>query len=362
MASCQARGARPARDRGGHAARRFGGVGAWYVVGVMRVVNIVVAVLAGCTTGNRAASPRTTASAVPSAATPQADEPATPQADQAATPVAKPASASPDSACGSDLDACARRGAALHFGEGVARDPRGAERLLGAACDGGHAKACWLLAMGDESPAGFALMERACVGGAGMACRSLQFSAADGDGPAARRWAELGCQAGDAYGCHWLADRELDRGKRLAALVRACDVPWLDYDLELDGDDVAPKSENKACTSVARAYYDGHAGADAAAATRALEKLCDRGVPIGCQFAADRHMAGDGVPRSEPRALAFMDRACKLDDGGACYLLGRRLSYSGSTEDDRARAVRYLTIACEREVDDACDLLARVKR
>lgn len=68
------------------------------------------------------------------------------------------------------------------------------------------------------------------------------------------------------------------------------------------------------------------------------------------------------MPRSEATALRWTERGCDLGDGDACYLLGRRLAIEGGTEADRARAVRYLTIACDAEAAGACDWLARVKR
>jgi uncharacterized protein len=257
-----------------------------------------------------------------------------------------------------DAAACSRLGAAYLWGRGVAQDGAAGERLLRRGCDGGDLRGCYLLGLGEEGAAATALLTVACDGGVALACRALALDHDDAeDRPAANARYERACELGDALGCYQLGDRARGRA-RVAWYRRSCERDWLEYDLMLDEAPPAePLADHRGCLRLAQIYLrDEDPGATPAQSIRALEALCERGVPAGCDFAAQRH--GPALAA----VLPWWRKGCDAGGVAQCYALGRRLVFEGERPEDRALAIDLLARACDGGDDGACDLLARIRR
>jgi uncharacterized protein len=91
-----------------------------------------------------------------------------------------------------------------------------------------------------------------------------------------------------------------------------------------------------------------------------LIKACDGGDAESCQFVADMHMTGEGVPKSESdeaklraRTTKLYGSACEAGDASACFLYGGDLL----SAKDNAGAVKVLTKGCDGGDMASCSLL-----
>jgi uncharacterized protein len=191
-----------------------------------------------------------------------------------------------------------------------------ARELFRAGCDGGDPRACDELASAlggavdlndrivttEEAKAAYPLLDKACAGGYGPACGSLEWKVKDrypdlsDEEVSARRWKLMqeACDKGDADEC--------ERSGDLAEYHDAAALPYYEKGCALDH----PAS----CGKVAWAYGDGR----------------------------------DGAKRDRKRALPFAERACDAGDNSGCVMLGELIE-----KTDPARAKRLFALVCKRE-------------
>jgi TPR repeat protein len=245
---------------------------------------------------------------------------------------------------GGDVEACHELGLLWATGEGVvAADEERARQLFSQACDRGHARSCWVLAMAiafagedgrpEDERAVPNLVKKACETGEPDACQSMADAYAEGElgvvtDPIEARKAWLralelrgrACDAGDAEGCvaaagmygspesgleakkrppgHVDPARERDYRRRAEALLReACDRG----DLGLTG-----------CVGLGTLYTLGEAPEfDFERAFAALAKACRARFYQGCEGLHRMEIpAGGAGTRSGEAKNARIREAC----------------------------------------------------
>jgi TPR repeat protein len=176
-----------------------------------------------------------------------------------------------------------------------------------------------------------ALYERACDGGATLACVNLaQLLTASGDAHAQLRSVELletACRALDRIACQALAeiwaDPEHPRYNEHAALrllSENCDAHVM-----------------RACVQLGEWHLsrpDVPTGAAEAEARALFERACSAGYPDGCAAFGASLRAATTLPRDEERGFALLERACFGDHIEAC-------EWAAHPFDDAALAERF---------------------
>jgi TPR repeat protein len=104
---------------------------------------------------------------------------------------------------------------------------------------------------------------------------------------------------------------------------------------------------------------EGQGTLDRLAAPDLLDRACQQGWADACIRVASDYIAGNGVARDVPRAIAAFERACDLKSWQACADLGAMLQKGDGTAVDAERGRNYLRRACEGGVRSACDGLER---
>ncbi|HEY1559079.1 MAG TPA: tetratricopeptide repeat protein [Kofleriaceae bacterium] len=153
---------------------------------------------------------------------------------------------------------------------------------------------------------------------------------------------ERACNDGAPDGCFnvgflWSRGDKPDLARSIAGFQKGCDLGELD-----------------ACSELARDFLDGNGVAkDVARAKAMFEKACDAKGGMGCFNLGIIFETGNGVPKDAARGTELYAKACDIDNqpdlARACELAGNRIQLGIGVKPDPARAVSYLTAACDRE-------------
>jgi len=208
-----------------------------------------------------------------------------------------------------------------------------------AACSGPDAtdERCQALCQGATSPPG------ACVSWA----QRLERLGHPGD---PNPWLQKACDRGDGAACCLLGTRyqmgqhSPKSPERVGPLVQracalhvaACCGMW--GLLQFTGPEVAHK--------------------DRLVGVAAFGEGCEGGFAPACSYLAQAYENGDAVPRSEPQAAEYYQRACDGQYFKACFVLGDLYDRGKDLPGDKARAVGLFHLACGGGLGEAC---ARVK-
>jgi serine/threonine-protein kinase len=167
------------------------------------------------------------------------------------------------------------------------------------------------------------LLDTACTGGSGEACRDLGNIYRDG-----------------------VTGVGKDSLRAASLFSRACDI--------------APP---KGCTNLGVMYHngDGVPQDDTKAATQ-YSKACKADDAIGCSNLGSSYWFGRGVPQDDSHAAALYSRACDANNGAACSNLGNcYLSGRGVGGKDLAKARLLFIKGCGLNNQPACDQLKLMK-
>jgi TPR repeat protein len=219
---------------------------------------------------------------------------------------------------------CVALGTQIQYGgPGFTKDPAKAATYYRIACDADDTAGCTILAdlffdgtgvKKDESE-GMRLLRHACKQGD---CSGLAFRLVESEVPAEHDEAlahfESICDdaahidISRALACNMRADRARTRVDGAPSFLKGCN---LGYD--------------SSCNALARLYFeDRFPNLKPAAATRALEEMCDRQYAPACDGAAQRHFEGKGVPASRAEADRWLQKGCDAGDEQLCELIARR--------------------------------------
>jgi TPR repeat protein len=244
----------------------------------------------------------------------------------------------------SDRAACLD-GAKAAEGRELARDA--------SACDSGDALACQaasvMLACGIHVPpdraAAIRYAERGCDLGNAEACNNAGDALVkDGDVARGEPLLDKGCSAGSQWACTNLGVLLQQRGEgrgALALYVRACD----------------DHGHLPACSNAGALLALGapDVAVDDVKALRYGTRACDGGNDVSCGTVGTLILLGrGGRPRDAVRAAALLDRACRAGGAAACSNLGNLYGSGDGVLRDLARASALHEKACEEGYRPAC--------
>lgn len=107
-----------------------------------------------------------------------------------------------------------------------------------------------------------------------------------------------------------------------------------------------------ACANLGNRFMEGtHVDKDEKFAAELFGRGCLASVPTACESLAEAYLSGRGVEKNEAMGLKLRNAACSLGDPMACYYLGRH-----------ATAVPLLERDCRFGMALACDVLAQAYR
>ncbi|WP_146157493.1 tetratricopeptide repeat protein [Enhygromyxa salina] len=255
----------------------------------------------------------------------------------------------------------------------VRRDDRPrSEELFGRACDAGVTDSCAALAyMVDwktQPERGATLLQRACDGGDGVACRALGRPLLDeqpfGHDPArAIQLLARAMELGDRYASgvlawEYLANRRHDDARDV--LDRDCGQ-GNGQACSLLGGLLSRCEDGRAPGMVPRdvATCEKFPKPDTVGATVAFERACRDGFVGACVNAGKRYADGRGVTQDVPRAVELLELGCPKGRG-ACEELGRRYEHGDGVPKDLERAYATYNAACQHNQKTECWHAARV--
>jgi TPR repeat protein len=165
------------------------------------------------------------------------------------------------------------------------------------------------------------LLDKACTGGSGEACKDLGNLYHDGNGVT-------------------------KDGSRAASLYsKACGA-----------------SAPMGCNSLGVMYHNGDGVAqDDTRAAALYSQACNAGDALGCTNLGNSYWNGKGVPHDDSRAAAFYSKACDASNGAGCSSLGLCFSYGRGVAKDPARARQLFTKGCGMGNSWGCDQLKMLK-
>jgi hypothetical protein len=219
---------------------------------------------------------------------------------------------------------CVALGTQVEYGgTSFKKDPAKAASYYRIACDAKDWAGCTILAQmymqgkgvkKDEKEA-VRLLRHACDQGD---CMSLGFHLVDSDVRAERNGGleifasicsgDLGYEHEVGSACHMRADRASTRADGAPWYLKACEA-----------------GHATGCEKLAGLYFrDEFPGVNAAAGTRALERMCEREFAAACSFVAQRHFEGKGATASRTQADRWKQKGCDLGDEMLCRSLARR--------------------------------------
>lgn len=268
-----------------------------------------------------------------------------------------------------NLPSCGFHAYALHYGLGsVPRDLAQAGKLYKKACDGGVEFACSGLGIFYSSgEAGFprdlarslALHTRACDHGDARGCVNVGVAYEYGrsvpkDLDLAVSYARRACAGGQAMGC-----------ANLGTYYERQKAPSLKADPEHAKELYAQACHARSaggCTNLASLYYRGvGVRQDRGEAARLRRDACSMDTSdkalAACQELAAQTLAGDGVAKDVPGALALYERACLTGRGNACWVLANLHRDGAEVPKSDTAANALLEEACRKDVGDACSVL-----
>jgi TPR repeat protein len=263
-----------------------------------------------------------------------------------------------------DARACNVAVEGLFYGKhGAPFDPKRSFPLAKTACDAGDAFGCALLGLHYQDGSGtswsaasaIAAYDKACRGGAGVACYNLAGMYGGGHGVVvdhakfdaytekARLAWNASCDGGDTRWCtnagYLIEDK--DPAEAEVRYRRGCD-----------------HDEPVACVQVARVgLQNGKLKPSAFLAE--LDRICTGGEVTACGVLASfLDQGANGVAKDAKRAFEVAKKACDMNDASSCELVGAAYARADVVARDYQATDRYLRLACERRRAEACRLLA----
>lgn len=279
---------------------------------------------------------------------------------------------------------CFVAGKALARGDGVAKDPDTAQRLLAPLCDTKDVDACFELGLLEYErrqlgPAAEA-WGRACDLGELAACRNQALALSDAGAtdqePTIRARFQQACPAVPTA-CGDLASRVFEDDPKTAfdAAVKGCTGKdgfscWLEGRFLADGvgteKDLAKSREfhEQACTlgdvrgcnSLAIFLQRGWGGdVDLARAAKLLDESCAKGDPTCCANFAISLWEGKGIAQDQDRARKLFEETCAAGVSGGCDGLADAVP-----EKERASAKDVFQKGCAAQAASGCLYLGAV--
>jgi hypothetical protein len=165
------------------------------------------------------------------------------------------------------------------------------------------------------------LLDKACTGGSGEACKDLGNMYHDGSGVG-----KDGLRAASLY-------------------AKACDAHYV-----------------MGCNNLGVMYHigDGVAQNDVRAGDL-YSRACDAGDALGCTNLGNSYWNGRGVSQDDTHAAALYSRACDIGNGAGCSSLGLCYGTGRGVAKDTARARQLFTKGCGLGNQWGCDLLKKLK-
>lgn len=300
---------------------------------------------------------------------------------------AKPASWMPwlKAACTlHSTSSCFVAGKTLARGDGVAKDPDAAHRLLAPLCDKSDVDACFELGLLEyerknllEAATAWA---RACDGGELAACRNQALALSDAGATdqeaTIRARFDKACPTVPAA-CGDLASRVYEETPDVAfhAAMKGCGAKdgfscWLEARFLADGtgtekdlaksrelhDQACTLGEVRGCNSLAIFLQRGWGGdVDVARAAKLLDQACATGDPTSCANFAISLWQGKGIAADQPRARKLFEQTCSAGISGGCDGLADAVP-----ENERASAKDVFQAGCAAHAASGCLYLGAV--
>lgn len=265
-----------------------------------------------------------------------------------------------------DAQICSHLGETYLSGNGVEKDVHAAATALGKACDGKIARACFNLAtlyqdgsLPQDPKRAAELNQRACDRSDADACHNLALAYQQGTGVTKDLSKTLdllqkACSIDPVVSCSYLGGLydagevvAQDEPRAIELFHRACGV-----------------GEPNGCYNFAVKLMMGEALVrDSTLAARLFEKVCNTDVTNGegatakhlsCHNLGALYASGDGVPKSEERALALFTKACDLGDATSCHNLGVAYSLVEGATHDLPKAIQLFEKACAAGMAASC--------
>lgn len=268
--------------------------------------------------------------------------------------------------CLEDGRSCTNLAARYDKGDGVRKDPdaaaalyRDAARLLQDNCDIGYSPSCDDL--GDLYRGGHGvpkdeakackLYEMACGMGLEHVCTYVATAAACTSDP--RRSQELlaaSCDRGGMGSCNELASKLEDKATKKDEIARVLDL----YTRACDG------RVGSACHQLGWIHERGKLGItrDFAKAAALYEKACTLRLGGACAQLGILFETARGVTKDLQRANALYEQGCKLGSGGSCRFLGMNHRAGLGLPKDLAEAFKAYKRGCEAGDSDSCEVVA----
>jgi serine/threonine protein kinase len=165
------------------------------------------------------------------------------------------------------------------------------------------------------------LLDKACTGGSGEACKDLGNMYHDGSGVG-----KDGLRAASLYS-------------------KSCST-----------------SPPKGCTNLGVMYHNGDGVAqNDVRAGDLYSRACDAGDGIGCANLGNSYWNGSGVAHDDTRAAALYSRACDIGIGAGCSSLGLCYGTGRGVGKDYDKAKQYFATGCKMGNSWGCDLLKKLK-
>lgn len=287
-------------------------------------------------------------------------------------------------ACGRGLtEVCVDLGERLAGYETTPAELAEGRALLGRLCDGGNGDACrglgWSLHRFPSSDAdtarAAALLDRQCRAGDARACdnaASIVRDSAGADDPRFTQYQGMGCVAGDAMTCLFVARTAARSGPdgREAAIdfyERACkafasacdDAASLRAQPAVSA--ACAAGDQRACLTLGRwmAEINGPLE-DPPQAAALLGGACDAGEMAGCAAAGNLLLeTAGGDTGAAARIETYLARACTAGEGAACMSLARALADGRVLAQDMPRALALYADRCDAGNEGACNELAK---
>ncbi len=293
--------------------------------------------------------------------------PAHGRASPAAPPPPSPADLAQQSCDAGQIADCTRLAAMYRKGEGVTKDDARAAVLLGYACAGKDAGACFDLALmhwhGEatgwyDTTQAWDAFDRAIAAGAAAALAAQQAGCEQGLAPAC---VNLGLMYGNGKGV------AKDEAKAASLYQKACDggspdgcyrlAAVFDYGWGVAVDDAkAAQLYQRACTAGSAvgcndlgAMYAAAEGVaeDPARAAQLYRTACEGRNALACKNLAQAYDNGKGVLKDEALAADWYAKGCAGRNAFACASLGYSYEQGSGAPKDETRASQLYAQACE---------------
>jgi serine/threonine-protein kinase len=165
------------------------------------------------------------------------------------------------------------------------------------------------------------LLDKACAGGSGEACKDLGILYHDGNG----------------------VGQDLPRAAALFS--KACST-----------------SAPMGCNNLGVMYHNGDSvGQDDTRAANLYSQACNAGDALGCTNLGNSYWNGKGVLHDDARAAALYSRACDSSNGAGCSSLGLCYLSGRGVGKDYDKAKQYFATGCKMGNSWGCDQLRVLK-